>query len=453
MRYVRAIAYEIKSRLFDWSFAPIVGWGLACAFFLAFLALQWVHGRAVLLLQKAHYLLFRTGSLELANSPLNRLIEAALKRSLAQPGEPGVMPGRLQASDARQALTTLPGGLVLKGPHLESGRVVEKGVLLLKNTQQFRAFRQFADVASVLREYVLVLEPSWSGYAQADILYFTRFAHHPVVVMATDEQDYRFLDRLETNLVPVSFGASDWVDPSVFHPLEARDKHYDAVMVARWSIVKRHHVLFRALRKLGDGSFRVALLAPYWSADTDRRSIEGLMNFYGVTKQVTVFDDLTPVEVNEIFNRSKVNLLLSRQEGSNRSLFEGFFANTPGLAFNNNIGLPKSYFNGQTGKLIEEHQLADELRYFREHWQDFEPRAWAQTHITPDITTPRLGSLLKKLAQQRAEVWTHDIVAKCNGPNLRYYPAPEVGAGLPTITDLLAQHPRTGSYSARRNAV
>lgn len=448
MRYVRAVAYGIKGRLFDWSFTPVVGWGLAGGLFLGFLALQFIHRQtAILWLLRAHYLLFRTDYFDVTNSRLNRFIEDALGRCLSQPQGLGVTPGKNETDDAQHRFAAIPGGLVLKAPRFESGRILERGALLLKNTRQFRVFRGSVDVASILREYVLILEPSWSGYAQTDILYFTRFADHPIIVMATGTQDYRFLERLKTNLIPVSFGASDWVNPSVFHPLEAQDKLYDAAMVARWSMVKRHHVLFRGLRRLEDRSFRVALITPSWLADTDRRSIESLMNFYGVTEQITIFEDLTPEEVNTVFNQSKVNLLLSRQEGSNRSLFEGFFAGTPGLAFNHNVGLPKTYFTSQTGKLIEERELVDQLTYFRDHWKDFAPRSWAQTHIAPEITTARLNSLLKQLAQQRREVWTHDIAAKCNGPDLRYYPDREMAAGLPTMADLMAQYPRTKDNS------
>ncbi len=448
MRYIHAISYEIKSRLFDWSFSPLVGWALACGLFLGFLVLQWVHrSTAILGLQKAHYLLFRTDYFEVTNSKLNDLIEAALRRYLGQEQGLGIPTGNSVTSDARREFAAAPGGLVLKAPHIENGQVLEKGALLLKNTRRFAVFRQSVDLTAILREYVLILEPSWSGYAQMDILYFTRFADHPIIVMATGQGDYRFLERLQTNLIPVPFGASDWVNPLLFHPLEAQEKHYDAVMVARWTVVKRHHVLFRALRKLADPSFRVALIAPTWFADTDRSSIESLMHFYGVAEQITIFEDLRPEAVNTIYNQSKVNLLLSRQEGSNRSLFEGFFANTPGLALNHNVGLPKSYLTSETGKLIEERELADELMHFREHWQDYAPRSWAQAHIAPELTTARLGSLLKALAQQRGEAWTHGIVAKCNAPEVRYYPAPEVGAGLPTIADLMNQHPRaTNSY-------
>lgn len=175
-------------------------------------------------------------------------------------------------------------------------------------------------------------------------------------------------------------------------------------MVARWDIIKRHHILFRTLRDMKDPSFQVALVANL--KHSNRKEIEPLIDAYGIRNNVNLFEDLTPEEVNKILNQSKVNLLLSLQEGSNRSLFEGFFAGVPGIALKNNVGICKDYFTPQTGKLIEEKKLGSELLYFREHWTDFDPRSWAKTNISPEITTAKLNELLKSVAIQHGEDWS-----------------------------------------------
>jgi glycosyltransferase involved in cell wall biosynthesis len=414
---------------------------MACGSFLAFCFLRRLHTPvAVRFLNKAHYLLFRSGHFGVANGKLNARIEKAVRRNLGKRQQTPLKMSGPAADTALAAFLHMPGGLVLKAPRIDDGRVLEKGVVLLKNTEQFSVFQQLTDMTALLREYVLVLEPSWSGYARSDILTFSRFAEHTVVVMAPACDDYRFLERLGANLLPAPFGASDWANPSLFHPLAGQDKLYDAVMVARWTLIKRHHVLFRVLRELADPSFRVALIAYEQPQDTDRRAIENLMHHEGVAGQIKVFQDLSQAELNRIYNQSRVNLLLSRQEGSNRALFEGFFANTPGLALRNNVGLPKSYFTRQTGRLVEERELARWLLYFRENWREFEPAAWARAHITPELTTARLETLLKTLALRRGETWTHGIAAKYNGPDLRYYPDREAAANLPSMADVIARH-------------
>jgi glycosyltransferase involved in cell wall biosynthesis len=330
------------------------------------------------------------------------------------------------------------GGIVLKTPRLIGDRIVEKGVLLLKYTESFRLFRHTLHLPSVLEHYVLVLEPSWSGFIKSDILYFTQFEGQSIIVMAPEKRDYDFLQTLGTNLIPVSYGCGDWVNPSIFRPLNDQGKCYDAVMIARWAIYKRHHVLFHVLRKLRDPSFKVALVADPWPAN--REELEKLMDVYGVRENIDIFENLRAEEVNKVMNQSKVNLLLSLQEGGNRSLFEGFFADVPGLALKNNIGIPKDYFTPQTGKLIEEKNLKSELLYFREHWHNFNPRAWAEANITPEITTTKLNQLLKRLAYQRGEEWTQDLVAKCNCPNLMYYPNGIVGQEMPSYEKILGQY-------------
>jgi glycosyltransferase involved in cell wall biosynthesis len=184
-----------------------------------------------------------------------------------------------------------------------------------------------------------------------------------------------------------------------------------------------------------DRSFQVALVAHHFRSNP--KEIELLIDAYGIRDNVSLFKDLTPEEVNEILNQSKVNLVLSLQEGSNRSLFEGFFAGVPGLVLKNNIGIKKDYFTSQTGRLIQEKELGRELLFFREHWVEFDPRPWAQANIAPEIATAKLNSLLKTLAHQRGEDWSKDLVAKCNCPGLRYYPDEHVGRGLPSPEDIV----------------
>jgi len=313
---------------------------------------------------------------------------------------------------------------------------------VLKNTEKIDTFRRYIAMDSLLRDYVLVLEPSWSGYANPKLLSFCAFRDHPIVVMSPCAADHRFLEHLNSNLRPITIGAGDWVDPRVFYPLKESRKRFDAVMVARWTRVKRHHLLFRALARIGDPSYRVALVAGNIADDTDRDAILAMIDHYRLGDRITVFEDLEPADVNEILNQSKVNLLLSRQEGSNRSLFEGFFAGVPGLAFANVIGVPIDHFTPQTGRLITEEELPDALLYFRTHRTRFDPRPWALANITPEVSTARLNLVLQELARERDEPWTQDIVPKCNRPEMYYYPDENDGHGFATIEDLFARYAR-----------
>ncbi len=369
------------------------------------------------------------------------MIERVLRRACEAGGIlESVAAAHAQVRESDPALAR-KAGIVLKAPRFDGGRVVERGALLLKYTESSDSFRRCAEMPSILERYALIIEPSWSGYADPKLLSFCIFRDHPIVVMSPCQADHQFLERLGTNLRPIPTGASDWVDPRVFRPLEGLEKRFDAVMIARWTPPKRHHVLFRALRRIGDPSYRVALVAGNIAGDTDRSSILRMIDDCCLANQITIFEDLEPAAVNEVLNQSKVNVLLSRQEGSNRSLFEGFFAGVPGLALANNVGIPTTHFNPQTGRLIAEHELAAALLYFRNHWPEFDPRPWAMANIAPEVTTSKLNLVLRQLAEQRHEPWTRDIVCKCNCPSLRYYPDQSAGHGFATMEDLLAEFP------------
>ena len=435
------IRYRVRARWLEMSFNPMVGSTASVLLFLMSWILRWpLPNKSLKLLCRAHCALMRIGQSGLLAGRLNGMIERTIRRACEQGGlVEQVTAG--QTGRQRMDRAAMTAGIVLKAPRCEAGQVVEKGVLLLKNSDRIESFRRSVDIAATLRNYRLVLEPSWSGYADPRLLAYTTFRNHTILVMSPCQADYEFLQRLDTNLQPIAIGASDWVDPRIFRPIPEQEKRFDAAMISRWTLSKRYHVLFRAIREINDPSYRIAVVADHAPQDTDRQVILSMIDAKGLEKQITVMEKLSPAEVNEVLNQSRVNLLLSRQEGSNRSLFEGFFAGVPGLALHNNIGIPKSYFNYETGRLIGEEELAGALLDFREHWTDFAPRPWALRNIAPEVTTAKLNLVLKEVAEHEGEPWTRDIVAKCNCPNIRYYPDESVGEGLPLADEHVAGFP------------
>jgi len=442
-RTLKGLSSLLVRKTKDKAFSPVVCCYRALISFLGFLTLRAAKKpSSIRALFDAHRQLLRS---QKYNAPLlrrfRRIVERNIQAELSGAGQAhSYFLNWTKDADNSFRILKDRGGIVLKRPRLNGQEALEKGVLLLKYSRRFSTFCNHVDMKAFLRDYALILEPSWSAYANPNILRFTRFAGHPIIVMATEKWDYQFLENLRSNLIPVSFGCSDWVHPSIFRPLDGTEKIYDAVMIARWASYKRHHVLFRALHKLKDPSLRVALVASPWPPK--RTEIESLIDIYGIRDNIRIFDNLSPVQVNEIFNQSKVNLLLSLLEGGNKSIFEGFFSGVPGLILRNNIGLQKDYFTPQTGRLIEEKELASELLHFHEHWHDFNPRPWAMANISPEVTTAKLNEMLKDLAIRRGEEWTRDLVAKCNSPNLEYYPDKSAGEGMPSMEEILVRYAR-----------
>jgi glycosyltransferase involved in cell wall biosynthesis len=442
MSAARRFSYQFSVRTLDaLNHSSVVPARSSALFLLSKILRPFQPAASLSLLCRSHTTLMHAPAGARFSNRLNRMIESDLTRACASDGIVESL-----ASRPSEALQIPPpskhAGIVLKAPRYEGPRVVERGVLVLKNTECLDTFRRCVAMDSVLKDYTLILEPSWSGYANPKLLSFCVFRDQPIVVMSPCEADHRFLEQLNSNLRPISIGASDWADPRVFRPLKGSRKRFDAVMIARWARGKRHHLLIRALDRIADPSYRVALVAGNIAGDTDRCAILAMIDRYRLAGRITVFEDLEPAGVNEILNQSKVNLLLSRQEGSNRSLFEGFFAGVPGLAFANNIGIPISHFTGQTGCLISEPELAGALIYFREHWERFDPRPWALANIAPEVTTARLNLVLRQLARERSEPWTQDIACKSNRPEMYYYPDESDGHGFATVDDLLARYAR-----------
>jgi glycosyltransferase involved in cell wall biosynthesis len=294
----------------------------------------------------------------------------------------------------------------------------EKGVLIVS----FDIFGYLGlrhDMKAILEDYYLILEPSWSGYCAPEILQFLGYPEHKIIIQATERLDYEFLGRLKSNLIPIDIGSSNWVDERIFNDLRL-EKKYDCIMVAQWGLFKRHHILFRAIKKLGDPSYRACLIGAAWGGRT-RRDIEELISYYGLKDNIDIFEKLTPAEVNELLNRSRVGVLLSLKEGSNRAIFEGMFANIPAIVLKDNIGVNKSYINEETGVLIDRTELGYYLKWFRENHVKYQPRNWALENITCLISTSRLEALLGRLARESGQCWTRGMAIKVNRPEFQFY--------------------------------
>jgi glycosyltransferase involved in cell wall biosynthesis len=341
-----------------------------------------------------------------------------------------------------------PRSIILKNPRLQ-GRTIEKGVLLVTFSESFPLFRRELDLPLLLKYFSIILEPSGAGYGTPEILFWLDYPEHPVVVQATENADFRFLTRLRSNLIPVSFGASDWVDHRRFRPLPDAAKVYDSVYVANYKGYKRCHSYFRALARVKRGGLRAALVCDSWGGS--REEVLTIARHYGITEILDLYENLSQPELNVVLNHSKVNLLLSLKEGSNRSIFEGFAADVPGIVLRENIGVNKTYINARTGLLVDETDLPDALMHFRSNWQRYSPRAWALENISPEKTTSKLTECLKSLARERGEPWTKDPVPKINAPEVSYFNEADRHE-FPRVADVLMATSRSRTPPANREA-
>lgn len=310
--------------------------------------------------------------------------------------------------------------LVLRWPHIGSGRCLSKGIILIKFTTTFSYFHHNIDVEELQRYFHIVLEPSWAGYADPDILLWGMYSQ-PVFVQAAEYRDRAALMSLAHNLIPLSLGSGSWVDYRKFDSMGEPDRPIDAIYVANTNPIKRIHVFLKALSTLkmsGHKDFRAVLVCASWGGGS-AAEIERLVADYDVTELCTVYHAIPQAEVSKLLRQSKSCLLLSLKEGSNRSLYEAMFCDTPVIALAENIGVDKQNINCQTGMLIYEDALAEALLHIKNHWDRYEPREWARNNISPDLSTEELLSAIRVKTGDTCgpeEV----VMVKTNSPEAQY---------------------------------
>lgn len=323
--------------------------------------------------------------------------------------------------------------LVLRLPDPDDPQL-SPGVLLIKFSRAFGTAAAVLDVSRLQKHYQVVLEPSWAGYCTPDVMAWCDTGRE-VIVQSSAASDRHLLQHLGTNLVPVECGASDWVDHRLFRPI-GHAKEFDSVYVANLTKNKRIHAYLCAVAEAAriDPAYRGALVCSSWGGQ--RSTIEALLDFYGVRSRVPVFHQLTQVELNDVLNRAKVNVLMSLKEGSNKSLFESMFAGTPALALLENSSINHSYINEYTGMLVNERKVAQALLQFRSEWSRYRPREWAMENISPQATTRKLESRLQSLVLPAAT--GRPLLVKVNSPEATYWDL-EAGRTLPSVDEIV--HP------------
>lgn len=302
--------------------------------------------------------------------------------------------------------------LVLKSP-----KPNERGVIVINYSYLFPLFAKLFDIENIAGRYFIVLEPSWSGYCNLDVLCYSRYPF-PVFVQAYEPRDADFIRSTQSNLIVVGTSTNWWVDHRLFVPRPNAVKDIDVVMIASWAKFKRHHRFFSALRSLrrAGTKLRVALLG--YPVDLTRADITRLAEYYGIADQLEIREWATPAEVGEYLSRAKVNVIWSRREGVNRAIIEGMFAGVPCIVRDGfNYGYCYPYINAQTGCFSTESELPEQLRRMVERHREFAPREWVMEHMSCQKATQILNEVIRGKALDLGEKWTEDLAVKVNRLN------------------------------------
>ncbi|HEY6527939.1 MAG TPA: glycosyltransferase [Cellvibrionaceae bacterium] len=313
--------------------------------------------------------------------------------------------------------------IVLKWPEFD-GEKIQKGILLTTFTGTFSYFINHTNSALLEKLFILVLEPSWSGYADADILGLCKL-QTKIVVECPEIQDRALLNEFPENFVATSFGASDWVNHKEFKPSSAA-KIYDSIYIANANPIKRVLRYVQAVKNIvedGHATYKACLVCAAWGGS--RESIEKIIQKYRLGDNLVLKFSLSKQEVIEHLNLSKANILLSYKEGSNRSLFESMFCNIPVICIYENIGVNKAYINEHTGLLVQDAHIEEALVWLAQNYTCYSPREWALTNIAPEVTTQKLADVIKSRLNQK-NLNSSTIMVKTNNPEVQYMDWPEL---------------------------
>lgn len=297
----------------------------------------------------------------------------------------------------------------------------KKGVLLVKFTIYFFYLPHIFDLERLLKDYVLVLEPSFCGYFNPAILCLMG-QPTPIIIQASEKVDYHFIESLNSNLVPIDIGANYWVDNRIFYPMKNIEKKYDIIMVALWADFKRHYHLFEAISQCKNkDKIKVCLVGMPYPYFVDY--IKNIARFYNVDNCIEYSENVSQEQINLLLNKSKVCLLLSKKEGFNKSIIEAMFANTPIFLLKGfNYGQHYPYINQQTGGYIVSSKLREFIENIDSMLQSriFSPNEWVSKHMTIEQTTAELSALLNKIENERNMKINKNLQLKINNPDCDY---------------------------------
>lgn len=305
--------------------------------------------------------------------------------------------------------------IILSWPSIVENKI-SKGVLLVSFTTTFSLFYQEVNTEDLTDYFEIILEPSSSGYADPEILFWPFICTKKIYIQATEVEDRAFLDSIGYRFIPLNIGASNWVNTDDFLFL-GLEKKYDSVYVANSNPVKRVDRYLSAVRNIikVDPEYRSALICADWGVG--RGYILTLLRKYDLNGRVDVLFSLTKDQIIRCLNVAKTNVLLSLKEGSNRSLFESMSCNTPVICIYENIGVNKEYINQYTGKLVHDKFLEDALLEMKATYTMYSPRKW----LIKNISAERSTDLVRDILSNRPELFV-----KINNPEVAYKYFPEI---------------------------
>ncbi|HEX2573913.1 MAG TPA: hypothetical protein VH877_30470 [Polyangia bacterium] len=303
--------------------------------------------------------------------------------------------------------------LVLKAPRPGG----EKGVLYCSFESNWMRLVAYYDARAILDDYYLVGASSWSPTDFGCMAAFAGLSRDPIFLGVSNLADMEQIGIMRPVVEPLPILASDWAHPDHFSPKPQRERTIDILMIATWSKLKRHRLLFEALRDM-PRHLRVVLVGRNAPGRTEKE-VRAEAREMGVPQDLELHTNLEIWEVAALQCDAKISTIFTRREGSCVAVAESLMADTPvAMMEEAHIG-SKSYINPQTGVLLGRQHLGMQLEQFLAEREQYTPRKWAIENISCMRTSARLNAALRDWALRTGRPWTEDIAPLC----WRYVPA------------------------------
>jgi glycosyltransferase involved in cell wall biosynthesis len=324
--------------------------------------------------------------------------------------------------------------LVLKTP----GPGGERGVLYCPFEYNWMRILAHSDARALLADYFLVAASSSSPTDYAALANFAGLSEHPIFVGISNKSDLAAYRVLHPVIKPVPVMASDLSDPAFFEPRPDREREIDILMVANWLRLKRHWLLFEALREL-PRSLRVVLVGRNADGRTERE-IRSEARAFGVKQDIEYHTNIPVEQVAALQCNARLSAVLSYREGSCVAIAESLFADTPVVMMHDAHVGAKAYVNHQTGALVSRRGMARQLHKLLEQRGRYTPREWALANISCHIATERLNRFLRGYSERAGLPWCTDLLPFCIRYTPEYLRREDARSMAPVVEELEARY-------------
>jgi glycosyltransferase involved in cell wall biosynthesis len=303
--------------------------------------------------------------------------------------------------------------LILKAPTDD-----ERGVLYMSFEYNLMRLVASGFFQAIQRHYWLVCATSWSPTDFSIVGNALAADGSPLFLGISHDADIANFEALTPRVVALPLLASDWLRASGYRPRPRPERDLDIVMVANWTVFKRHWLLFEALKRMPK-DLRVVLIGRDGdgrTAATIRREAEEL----GGAQEFECFTDIPHKDVRDLLCRARVSPILSFREGSCVAVTEAMFSDTPVVMMKDGHVGTSRYISNETGRFATRDTLAEMLMGYIRGDTPCSPRAAILTKANAEGSSALLNAALRHEASKRHEPWRKDIAPLCWDGKPRY---------------------------------